>query len=201
MGCFSGNGPKTSFPAHKNLLKGSCSRKKVIAGVLRPCSPLPLPQGISALDWNMGSMRVILFVGFLVVCLVLASGCVTTTSSEKPAESPAKTPDLVGNWSGTMDGYVGGQGFNHYPGAAMTMRVTEQKGRVFMGSFFFANTTGATKTVEFGGVVNHDGRTVTIVEQNGGYSWGTLLGPDEIELVHADDQEPSDIAIDSLRRR
>ncbi len=56
------------------------------------------------------------------------------------------------------------------------------------------------RTFGFGGAIGRDGRTLTIVERNGGYSFGTLIAPDEIELTHTDDSEPSDIAIDTLQK-
>lgn len=42
--------------------------------------------------------------------------------------------------------------------------------------------------------------TLTIVEKDGGYSYGTFIGPDEIDLVYADNAEPFEVAIDSLRK-
>lgn len=94
----------------------------------------------------------------------------------------------------------GGSGFTDYPGASMLMRVTGQNDRVFAGEFIFTHQSGLVTTVEFGGVVGRDGRTLTIVERNGGYSFGTIIAPDEIELIHADDSDPLDIAIDSLKK-
>jgi hypothetical protein len=99
-----------------------------------------------------------------------------------------------------MTGYAGGKGFTDYAGYVMTMQVTEQEERIFHGNFTFSNGNGFMKSVEFSGVISRDGTTLTIAERGGGYSFGTLIAPDEIELIHADDAEPPDVAIDLLKK-
>lgn len=145
-----------------------------------------------------GCMKAIVCMGILVLAL-LACGC-TTAPQETPPPVP-EIPSLLGNWSGTSTGYIGGMGFIDYSGGAITMRVTEQKDRIFFGEFLVTNQSGNVMTFGFGGAIGRDGTTLTIVERNGGYSFGTLIAPDEIELIHADDSEPSDVAIDTLRKR
>ena len=49
-------------------------------------------------------------------------------------------------------------------------------------------------------MISPDGMTLTIVEKDGGYSYGTFIGPDEIDLVYAYNAEPFEVAIDSLRK-
>jgi hypothetical protein len=99
-----------------------------------------------------------------------------------------------------MTGYVDGQGFNDYAGDSMTMRVIEQKGRVFEGDFIFSNQTGSTEFVSFAGAIAHDGMTMTMVERGGGYTFATFITPDEIELIYAEASDPFNVAIDSLKR-
>ncbi len=146
-------------------------------------------------------MKAILYVSIILVFVVLICGCTApVTTQETGAVAVIKTPDIRGNWSGTSTGYIGGKGFTDYPGSVITMRVTDQNNRVFKGDFIFSNQSGFSKTVDFGGVIDRDGKTLTIVERNGGYSYGTFIAPDEIELIHADDAGSSDVAIDSLKR-
>jgi hypothetical protein len=145
-------------------------------------------------------MKALLYAGILLVIVVLACGCTAPASPPVTGPSEQKTPDITGNWTGTMTGYAGGKGFTDYAGYIMNMQVTEQEGRIFNGIFTFSNGTGFMKTVEFSGAIGRDGRTMTIAESGGGYSFGTLVATDEIELIHADDAEPSDVAIDTLKK-
>lgn len=97
-----------------------------------------------------------------------------------------------------MTGYVEGQEFTEYSGKQITMKVTEQKDRIFRGEFVYTNVTW--ETLSFAGVLSHDGMTITIVENGGGYISGTLIAPDEIDLIYSDNAEPFEVAIDTLRK-
>lgn len=136
----------------------------------------------------------------ILVIAVLISGC-TTTSRQTAAAAP-ETPDLVGNWTGTMTGYEYGVGYTDFEGYTITMTVTEQKDRVFSGAFIFTNETGASvwDDAPFAGVIGRDGKTLTLVEDGGGYSTGSVIAPDEIELIYADEADPFNIAINALKR-
>ena len=142
----------------------------------------------------------LLFIAILIF-LIVAAGCTTTAPPEEARPPVAPVPNLLGNWTGSSVGYTGEKGFTDFGGDGITMMVTAQKDRIFQGDFLISNQSGTIiKTIEFGGAIGRDGMTLTIVERNGGYSFGTLVAPDEIELIHADDKEPSDVAIDSLKK-
>jgi hypothetical protein len=145
-------------------------------------------------------MKALLYTGILLVIVILACGCTAPASAPATGTADQNTPDITGNWTGTMTGYAEGKGFTDYAGYVMTMQVTEQEGRIFHGNFTFSNGNGLVKTVEFSGATGRDRTTLTIAERGGGYSFGTLIAPDEIELIHADDAEPSDVAIDTLKK-
>jgi hypothetical protein len=49
-------------------------------------------------------------------------------------------------------------------------------------------------------VIDRNGRTLTVVEQDGGYSSGMIVSENEIELVYAESGGNFSIAIDTLRR-
>jgi len=136
----------------------------------------------------------------ILVLAVLICGCTTTNAQNTVAA--AGTPSLLGNWTGTMTGYDYGAGYNDYSGYTMTLAVTEQQDRVFSGevSFTAPNGTPVWGVTPFAGAIGHDGRTLTTIENEGGYSSGSLIAPDEIELVYADGREPFSIAIDSLKK-
>lgn len=145
-------------------------------------------------------MKPFLIGSILLILVLLACGCTTPVPPEEPRPPVPPVPNLLGNWSGTMTGYVDGQGFNDYAGDSMTMRVIEQKGRVFEGDFIFSNQTGSTEFVSFAGAIAHDGMTMTMVERGGGYTFATFITPDEIELIYAEASDPFNVAIDSLKR-
>lgn len=137
----------------------------------------------------------------LLLIAALICGCTTTSQQATVAVAP-ETPDLVGNWTGTMAGYEHGVGYTDFTGYTITMSVTEQQDRVFSGVFSFTNETGSPVWEEalFAGVIDRDGRTLTLIQNGGGYSTGSIIAPDEIELIYADGTDPFNIAIDSLKR-
>ena len=145
-------------------------------------------------------MKAVVCVGILLlIAVVLTCGC-TTTAPPASGTTPAATPDLVGNWSGTWKDYTDGTGYSDGAGYTMIMSVTEQQDRIFSGVFYFINPSGVTETDTFAGVIGPDGKTLTVVEQNGGYSSGTFSAPDAIELIYTNDAVPYNIAIDSLKK-
>ncbi len=137
----------------------------------------------------------------ILIIAVLICGC-TTTSQQTTVAAAAETPDLVGTWTGTLVGYEYDVGYVDYAGYTMIMNVTEQRDRVFSGEISFTNETGALAwdVAPFAGVIGHDGTSLTLVQNGGGYSTGSVLAPDEMELVYANGNEPFNIAIDALKR-
>jgi len=80
------------------------------------------------------NMNAVFCAGMLLLA-VLISGC--TTVSQESNTAVADPPSLLGNWSGTINGFTEGEGYNNATGSIMTMQVTEQKGRIFSGDFIF----------------------------------------------------------------
>jgi hypothetical protein len=98
-----------------------------------------------------------------------------------------------------MTGYEPGAGFSDYGNIPMSMNVTEQQGRIFAGTFVFTGTNGSMST-GFSGVIGRDGRTLTIPQKSGGYSFGEIISPTEIELTYVTDGTHYSAAIDTLRK-
>jgi hypothetical protein len=140
-----------------------------------------------------------LYVGALLLCAVLIAGC-TNPGTTTPAAGTNKTPSMIGNWSGTSAGYVTGIGLYDFANDTMVMQITKQQGRIFAGEFVYTNGS-RTITSELGGVLNLDGTTFTIAEAHGGYSYGTITGPNACELVFIRDGEELEAAIDLLKRQ
>jgi hypothetical protein len=68
------------------------------------------------------------FTILVVVIALLTCGCMAAAPA--PTTAPA-VPNLVGTWTGPMQGYDEGGGFTAYPFLKATMTVTEQQGRLF----------------------------------------------------------------------
>jgi len=138
----------------------------------------------------------------ILLIAVLISGCTTATSQQNTVAAAAGTPSLIGNWTGTMVGYEYGVGYTNYSGGIMTMSITEQQNRIFSGELIFTSQNGSVlwATSPCAGVIGRDGRTLTLVEGGGGSSSGSLIAPDEIELIYSDEADPFSIAIDSLKK-
>jgi hypothetical protein len=120
-------------------------------------------------------------------------------SSQVATPSGPSMPGLIGNWSGISSGYMrNGSGYQVVRGT-MTMKVTEQIGRLFKGQVaYMMNGTPVTK--EFAGVFGRDGKTLKTVEYPDGFSDGLLISADELQLVFRNSANPSDIAIDIFKR-
>jgi hypothetical protein len=148
--------------------------------------------------------------GFLLVFILLLiagaciAGCTTQTPAAAPSAVPAAatvpaTPDITGTWTGLSTGYEPVVGFTDYGNSTMLMNVSEQKGRLFAGTFVFTGTNG-TQTIAFSGVIGRDGRTLTLPQKTGGYSFGEIIAPDQIELIYVDDGARYSSVIDTLRK-
>lgn len=140
----------------------------------------------------------IICTGFIVLGLLIC-GC--TTTSQETATPVQETPNLVGNWSGPMYGYIEGVGYTTFSDETLTMNVIEQHNRVFSGVLTFSNRVVSWEDKTFAGVIDNNDRTFTLVEQGGGFASGTLITPDEIELTYLEIGQPYNIALDALKRR
>ncbi len=142
-------------------------------------------------------MKVIVCAGILLLALLIC-GC--TTVSREGGAVPAVIPGMIGNWTGTVNAYDDGTGYNNVSGAVMTLMVTEQQDRIFSGDVIFTNQSGYAWSTAFAGAIGRDGKTLTLVQREGGYSTGTIISPEEIELIYTDNSEPFTIGIDRLKK-
>lgn len=151
----------------------------------------------SGFHLNDMNMKAVLCAGILLFA-VLICGC--TTVSPESGSAVASSPSLLGNWTGTVDGYTEGMGYSVFSNDSMTLKVTEQRGRIFSGEIVLANQSGVWKDVTCAGVIGRDGRVLTLVQTGGGHSSGVLVAPGEIEFIYSDGGEPFTIAINSLKK-
>ena len=111
----------------------------------------------------------------------------------------AQIPDLLGNWTATGKGYIAEEGFNTLPENSLNFSITEQNGRLFAGNVTY--TENGTKAVEgFAGAIGLDNITIYRVEFSEGYSLGTIISENEIEMLYLEDGEMGRVFIDRLHR-
>ncbi|MDD4454690.1 MAG: hypothetical protein PHI67_05160 [Candidatus Methanomethylophilaceae archaeon] len=82
----------------------------------------------------------------------------------------------------------------------MTMTISEQHDRIFSGYTVFTTGNGTEIRTTIPAIVVRDGRTISTAEQDGGYCFGEIIGPDEIELTYLQDDEQYGAVIDALKR-
>jgi hypothetical protein len=154
-------------------------------------------SGLSLFGLNLKDMKVIVCTVILLLALLIC-GC--TTVSQESGTAPAVVPGMIGNWTGTVNAYDDGKGYNNVSGDVMTLMVTGQQDRIFSGDVIFTNQSGYTWSTAFACAISHDGKTLTMVQRDGGYSTGTVISPEEIELIYTDNSKPFTIGIDSLKK-
>jgi hypothetical protein len=113
--------------------------------------------------------------------------------------SIADIPNLVGNWTGSYEGYVNNIGYTNATDA-LTLTISEQKGRLFTGNLS-GNLSGLGKEVGgFSGVIALDNKTFYMAEYDMGYDAGTMLSNDTIELLYLEDGKTGRVFIDEFHR-
>jgi len=111
----------------------------------------------------------------------------------------AEAPDLLGNWTGSWDAYDEGAGFSSSENGSITLTFTEQQGRIFAGNITY-RLNNQTGTEGFAGAIGPDDKSIYIAEFEKGYSLGTLISEDVMELIYLLDGETASVAIDRLYR-
>ncbi len=113
----------------------------------------------------------------------------------------AKVPDLLGKWTGSWSGYDEGKGYsNSTASGIINFTFLEQMDRIFAGNLTI-NLKNETEIGEgFAGAIGLDNKTLYITEFNKGYSLGTIISNDEMELIYLTDGKNASVAIDKLHR-
>jgi hypothetical protein len=113
----------------------------------------------------------------------------------------AEVPDLRGNWTGSWSGYDEGKGYtNLTENGSIILTVVEQEDRIFAGNMTFKLDNEAEGGKGFAGAIGLDNKTLYIAEFDKGYTLGTVISNDEIELIYLADGENASVAIDRLYR-
>lgn len=111
--------------------------------------------------------------------------------------SAAEIPSLVGNWTGSYEGYTNsGSHIGTNEAVAITLVISEQIGRLFTGNL---SELGQV-TAAVSGVIALDNKTFYMTESDKGYDIGTVLSNDTIELLYLEDGEKGGAFIDEFHR-
>jgi hypothetical protein len=119
---------------------------------------------------------------FIIAALMMAAAGLST----------AEIPNLVGNWTGSFQGYDKNAGYMDVnKTGSLNMTISDQRGRAFTGNFtinFSLPQTGLVQMTEgFSGVIGLDNKTLYFAEYDKGYDIGTVLSNDSIEAVYLED--------------
>ena len=111
--------------------------------------------------------------------------------------SAAEIPNLVGNWTGSYEGYTNGGVYKATnETGAITLVISEQLGRLFTGNLSELGQGIAA----ISGVISLDNKTFYMAEYDGGYDIGTVLSSDTVELLYLEDGEKGGAFIDRFHR-
>jgi hypothetical protein len=114
--------------------------------------------------------------------------------------SAAKVPDLQGNWTGSWSGYDDGKGYSNLSeNGSILFNFEEQKDRLFIGNLTI-KLKNETYDRGFTGAIGLDNKTLYISQFDKGYSLGTIISNDEMELIYLSDGKGGSVAIDRLHR-
>ncbi len=114
-------------------------------------------------------------------------------------------PNLVGNWTGSGEGYQNGKGYlNESEAGILTMMVSEQNGRLFTGNLII-NASSEHKVISpmiegFSGAIGLDNKTLYIAEYDKGYDLGTLITNGKAELCYLEDGKNAGAFVISLTK-
>ena len=119
--------------------------------------------------------------------------------------SAADIPNLIGNWTGFGEGYQNSTGYlNKNEAGALTMMISEQKGRLFIGNLVINESSEhrvLSPLIEgFSGIIGLDNKTLFIAEYDKGYDLGTLTSNNAAELYYLEDGENAGAFILTLTR-
>ena len=112
----------------------------------------------------------------------------------------AKVPDLQGNWTGSWSGYDDGKGYSNVSeNGSILFNFEAQKDRLFIGNLTI-KLKNETFASGFAGAIGLDNKTLYISQFDKGYSLGSIISNDEMELIYLSDGKGGSVAIDRLHR-
>jgi len=129
-------------------------------------------------------------VASLLIALLFCAGC-TTTPASPPASpathtlsSAASYPDITGTWKSTDEaGWNLNTTIQDVTIGQNTWVFSSQEGAVVKGFKLFRQPYGPDVNQTVLGIVDPEGKSLTIIDQPGGWAKGTLIDPDTMSIV------------------
>jgi len=112
----------------------------------------------------------------------------------------SEVPNMLGNWTGSWSSYDDGKGFTKSENESIRLTVLAQENRIFAGNLIVKLENETELRQDFAGAIGLDNKTLYIAEFFKGYSLGTIVSSDEIELIYLADGDNGSAAIDDLYR-
>ncbi|MFB3764281.1 MAG: hypothetical protein ACE14P_03425 [Methanotrichaceae archaeon] len=110
---------------------------------------------------------------YLVLLVFLAMGVCT-----------AQIPNLMGNWTGFEKGYDAENGsYKSVENDSINLSFVEQRDRVFTGNVSYMYK-GKAIVEAFAGAINPDNKTFYLTQIDKGYSIGTIVSDNKIDLIY-----------------
>lgn len=131
-----------------------------------------------------------LSVASLLIAILFCAACTTTPGS--PVTSPAthtlsadgKYPDITGTWKSSGEaGWNLNTTIQDVAVGENTWVFTSQEGPVVKGFKLFRQPDGPDVNQTLMGIFDPEGKSLTIIDQPGGWAKGTLTGPDTMFVV------------------
>jgi hypothetical protein len=127
-----------------------------------------------------------------ILCLILAFWATGICAAE--------VPNLVGNWTGTSNGYLNENGVAKLSeNGSISLVITEQNDRLFAGNLTYT-LNGAEIVKGLAGAIGLNNEAFYIAEFDRRYDMGTIISDDEIELIYLAEGETGQAFIDRLHR-
>jgi hypothetical protein len=143
---------------------------------------LPLHGGSGSLSTE---LRGVIILGFRGASCVNGAGSSLIGLIALPAIAETAFPDLRGTWKGDSESIVSGNANTHHTGTpdtparlssvTFTLKIDMQDGRRFSGTF-----SSSRSTESIVGVISRTG-SIYLADSDG-YTFGTLLAPNRLEL-------------------
>lgn len=127
----------------------------------------------------------------ILMTVLLCTGC-TGASGTRAAVAPTpgqpvasgQYPDITGTWKSSDEaGYYLNSTIQDVAIGQNTWVFTSQEGSVAKGYKLFRQPDGPDVKQTLAGIFDPDGKSLTIIDQPGGWAKGTLTGPDTMIVV------------------
>lgn len=131
----------------------------------------------------------------LILLAFLAMGICTAQVSK------AQVPNLVGNWSGSENGYFASNGsYKLAENLSINLAIVEQKDHLFTGNLTVPSENGTKNAEDLSGIIGSDNKTLYIAEFKDGYDLGSIISDNEIELIYLQDGKMGGTLLYDLHR-